>query len=86
MAGELSRRLANTRRILDLERLNKKEPVGGKFEGTVVAYYKKKNNDGTITVLYNGEDIIARPQSEVMAVKNDIVNLTFRAGIYLANW
>lgn len=86
MAGELSKRLADTRRILDLERIAKKEPVSGNFEGSVTANYKNKNKDGTVTVSYNSRDYVCRPQSKYMAVKDDIVTLTFRAGIYIASW
>jgi len=86
MAGELSRRLADTRRILDLERLAKKEPVTGDWEGSVTGSYQKKNSDGTVTVMYNSKEYVARPQAQYMAVKDDIVTITFRAGIYIASW
>ena len=86
MAGEITKRLADTRRILDLERLSKNDPVPGDFEGTVTGSYLRKNDDGTVTVMYNSQEYVARPQSKYMAVKDDVVTLTFRAGIYLASW
>ena len=80
------KRLADTRRLIDLERLKDGDIVPGDFKGSVIAYYSKRNNDGTVTIEYNSKSYIARPQAKYQAVAGDIVTLSYRDGVYIASW
>lgn len=82
----LTKRLSDARRVIDLERRSTGETIPGDFSGSVIGTYLSKNEDGTVTISYNSKEYIARAASRYMAVKGDIVTLSYFGGAYLASW
>ena len=76
-----------TNRVLQLEeRARNRKGIPGDWEGIKVGTYKKRNDDGTITVTVEGKDYIAKKRAHTSIPKGTIVNVTASGGRYYASW
>ena len=78
--------LADTYRVLDLERLDSSELIEGDFEGSVTGKWVKLSPTGAGIVEYNSKLYTTKPIGFTSIPKGTAVEMTYAKGVYYSKW
>ena len=75
-----------TDRIVQVEKLEKKEAISGDFEGSVRGTWVKLGEDGTGVVAYNDKQYKTKPIGLTSLPAGTEVELSFAKGVYYSKY
>lgn len=75
-----------TDRIVQVEKLDKKEAISGDFEGSVRGTWVKLGEDGTGVVAYNDKQYKTKPIGLTSLPAGTEVELSFAKGVYYSKY
>jgi len=78
--------ISMTERMIQKERLDKKEIIRGDFEGSVKGTWVKLAEDGTGVVSYNDKQYRTKPIGLTGVTEGTEVELSFAKGIYYSKY
>lgn len=79
-------RLADTYRVLDLERLDSNELIEGDFSGSVTGKWVRLDATGSGVVEYNSKLYFTKPIGFTSIPKGTAVELSYAKGVYYSKW
>lgn len=78
--------LADTYRVLDLERLDSNELIEGDFSGSVTGKWVRLDVTGSGVVEYNSKLYFTKPIGFTSIPKGTAVELSYAKGVYYSKW